>query len=126
MIDAFIDRNAAEGAVSHAPPIEVQLRAVRACGHAWANTWAWYRAGEQLHLAGHGDAPLTWPKLIAEETLAQLCEARGWQYRPTGRGESVLGWLVAPAEFAHDETLREFARTLGERAQTDAVNGKWR
>jgi diguanylate cyclase (GGDEF)-like protein len=104
-----------------APTIEAKLQAVRDGGQPWAGTWAWYRAGEQLHLAGHGDASFDWPQNVADERLAQLCALRGWLRWPTGCGESVLGWLVAPAEFAADESLRELARSLGERAQTDAL-----
>lgn len=121
MIDAFINRTAADSAVPDVPTIEAQLRAVRDCGQPWAATWAWYRAGEQLHLAGQGDESPAWPQNIHEEKLAQLCATRGWQRWPTGRGESVLGWLVAPDAFSGDESLREFARNLGERAQTDAL-----
>nr|WP_260858959.1 EAL domain-containing protein [Paraburkholderia sp. BCC1885] len=87
----------------------------------WARQWAWYRAGEQLHLAGQGDAPPEWPQSISYERLTQLCAERGWHRWPTGFGESVLGWLVAPAAFDNDASLRECARTLGERAQTDAL-----
>jgi diguanylate cyclase (GGDEF)-like protein len=121
MIDAFACRNAADSAAPHVPTIETQLRAARDGGRPWARTWAWYRAGEQLHLAGQGNASHEWPQNVAEETFAQLCALRGWRRWPTGCGDSVLGWLVAPAEFAGDQTLREFARGLGERVQTDAL-----
>ncbi|MGF6696929.1 diguanylate cyclase (GGDEF)-like protein [Paraburkholderia sp. MM5496-R1] len=120
MIDAFICR-AADGAAPGVPTIEAQLRVARDCGRPWAGTWAWYRADEQLHLAGQGDASLEWPQNVAEAELAQLCALSGWHRWPTGRGESVLGWLVAPAEFSGDETLCDFARNLGERMQTDAL-----
>jgi diguanylate cyclase (GGDEF)-like protein len=124
MVDAAAYRNpddAADGAAASAPTIEAVLRAVYDCGRPWAGVWAWYRAGEQLHLAGQGDASPEWPQNLAEDRLVQLCAARGWHRWPTGCGESVLGWLVAPAEFAGDPTLREFVRSLGERAQTDAL-----
>jgi diguanylate cyclase (GGDEF)-like protein len=121
MVDASTPGNPADSTALAAPTIEAQLRAVRDGGRPWAGTWAWYRAGEQLHLAGQGDALLDWPQNIDEERLAQLCTRRGWLRWATGCGESVLGWLVAPAEFAGDEFLREFARSVGERAQTDAL-----
>jgi diguanylate cyclase (GGDEF)-like protein len=121
MVDAPKRGNPADGTVLAAPTIETQLRAARDGGQPWAGTWAWYRAGEQLYLAGQGDAPFAWPQNLAREGLAQLCAEHRWLRWPTGCGESVLGWLVAPAEFSGDESLREFARSLGERAQTDAL-----
>ena len=121
MADASARGNPAVSTELAAPAIEAQLRAVRNGGRPWAETWAWYRAGEQLHLAGHGDASLDWPQTIAEQGLVKLCAGRGWLRFATGRGERVLGWLIAPATFADDESLQEFARSLGERAQTDAL-----
>ncbi|SAL11546.1 diguanylate cyclase/phosphodiesterase with PAS/PAC sensor(s) [Caballeronia terrestris] len=119
MIDVSPDSNDAPSAATAAPSIDALLRPAPGCGRPCA--WAWYRAGEQLHLAGRGDAPLDWPQGIAEDRFAALCAARGWHRWPTGRGENVLGWLVAPAEFAADESLRDLARRLGERVQTDAL-----
>ena len=121
MADASARENPAESTALAAPAIDAQLRAVRNGSQPWAETWAWYRAGEQLHLAGHGDASLDWPQTIAEQGLVKLCAGRGWLRFATGRGERVLGWLIAPAAFADDESLQEFARSLGERAQTDAL-----
>ncbi len=112
-----------DSAEAGAPSVDALLRSARGGGRPGA--WAWYRAGEQLHLAGRGDgsfdSALDWPQSIAEERLAHLCAARGWHRWPTGRGESVLGWLVAPAALADDACLRELARRLGERVQTDAL-----
>ncbi|MGA7781604.1 MAG: EAL domain-containing protein [Paraburkholderia sp.] len=122
MDDVSIERNANDSVAARAPAIEAQLRAARDCGRQWAGTWAWYRAGEELHLAAQGgDASFDWPQDIAEGRLTRLCSLRGWLRWPTGRGDSVLGWLVAPAEFAGDESLLEFARSLGERVQADAL-----
>lgn len=105
--------------VSDADPIEALLRdaAATGCGQAWA----WYRAGEQLHLARRGDAPLVWPRSIPEERLDGLCAAHGWHRWPTGRGEGVLGWLLAPLAQRDDAHLAELARRLGERVQSDAL-----
>ncbi|MGF6598729.1 diguanylate cyclase (GGDEF)-like protein [Paraburkholderia sp. GAS448] len=83
--------------------------------------WAWYRAGEQLDLASTSDMPLDWPHTIAEDALTAMCAARGWCAWPTGRGETVLGWLLAPAGYAGDETLAELARVIGERVQAHAL-----
>src|SRR5258706_1764371 len=86
--------------------------------------WAWYRAGEQLQLAGAGgagDMPADWPRYIAEDTLHETCAAHGWHAWPTGRGETVLGWLLARVEDAGDETLADLARRIGEQVQADAL-----
>ncbi|WP_144143517.1 EAL domain-containing protein [Paraburkholderia sp. BCC1884] len=121
MVDRSTDWGATGSVAPAAPTIDAQLQAARDCGRQWAGTWAWYRVGEQLHLAGEGDASSDWPRNLNEDRLAQLCAARGWLRWPTGCGASVLGWLVAPAGFVDDESLREFARSLGERVQTDAL-----
>jgi diguanylate cyclase (GGDEF)-like protein len=85
-------------------------------------SWAWYRAGEyDLDLAGTGGEPLDWPTGVAVHTFAERCAARGWAAWPTGRGETELGWLVAPAGHAGDATLAELARAIGERVQADAL-----
>jgi len=99
--------------------IEALLRdaAAMGCGHAWA----WYRAGEGLHLARRGEAPLLWPQSLPEERLSDLCAAHGWHCWPTGRGENVLGWLFAPVAQKDDTHLAELARRLGERVQADAL-----
>src|ERR1700733_15556782 len=92
-IAALPDSNDSDSAEAGAPSVDALLRAARGGGRPSA--WAWYRAGEQLHLAGRGDgsldcAPgyaLDWPQSITEERLAHLCAARGWHRWPTGRGE---------------------------------------
>ncbi|KXV02600.1 diguanylate phosphodiesterase [Caballeronia megalochromosomata] len=108
---------------SVAPSIDALLREAAAMG--CPPQWAWYRAGEQLHLERRGDAPLpdahAWPHSIAEERLVELCATQGWHCWPTGRGESVLGWLLAPVTHRDDTRLIELARTLGERVQADAL-----
>ncbi|MDR5754125.1 MULTISPECIES: EAL domain-containing protein [unclassified Caballeronia] len=119
MIDALPDTNDAMRPDAGAPSIDALLDAARGCGRPGA--WAWYRAGEQLHLAGQGDASFDWPQSMTEERFAQLCAARGWHRWATGRGESVLGWLVAPEALAGEACLRDLARRLGERVQADAL-----
>ncbi|RFU49422.1 EAL domain-containing protein [Paraburkholderia sp. DHOC27] len=121
MVDVPTHWDAADATAHGAPTLEAQLRAARDSGQPWAATWAWYRAGEQWHLGGQGSASPEWPQAIASDRLAQLCAERGWHRWPTGWGESVLGWLIAPAAHADDPSLREFARSLGERAQSDAL-----
>ena len=64
----------------------------------WAHTTAWgvYRAGEHMHLVGQGDPQAKWPSSVASEEFEAFCQARHLHRWPTGRGESVLGWLLAP------------------------------
>ncbi|SAL41642.1 diguanylate cyclase/phosphodiesterase with PAS/PAC sensor(s) [Caballeronia cordobensis] len=105
-----------------APSIDALLREAAATG--CPQQWAWYRAGEQLHLERRGEAPdgrNDWPHSLAEERLDETCAAHGWHCWPTGRGECVLGWLLAPATLRDDAHLAELARTLGERVQSDAL-----
>jgi len=108
---------------SVASSIDALLREAAAMG--CPQQWAWYRAGEQLHLERRGDAALPdaqeWPHGIAEERLTEVCIDNGWHCWPTGRGESVLGWLLAPVTHRDDAHLAELARTLGERVQADAL-----
>jgi diguanylate cyclase (GGDEF)-like protein len=105
--------------VTDAQPIEALLR--DAVSMNCSREWAWYRAGEQLHLAHRGDASQKWPRSIPEEGLDEQCAAHGWHRWPTGRGEAVLGWLVAPAAHKNDAQLASLARRLGERVQADAL-----
>ncbi|MDR5739721.1 EAL domain-containing protein [Caballeronia sp. LZ016] len=105
--------------VTDTQPIEALLR--DAASMDCSREWAWYRAGEQLHLAHRGDASLKWPRSIPEEGLDEQCAAHGWHRWPTGRGEGVLGWLVAPAVHKNDAQLASLARRLGERVQADAL-----
>ncbi|CAG4889381.1 bifunctional diguanylate cyclase/phosphodiesterase [Paraburkholderia saeva] len=84
-------------------------------------SWAWYRAGEQLHLACAGGTPQAWPRFIGEDDLPQTCATLGWHARPTGRGEGVLGWLLTGAEHADDPAFVEFARHIAGEAQAEAL-----
>ena len=105
--------------VTDAQPVEALLRdaaSINCC-----REWAWYRAGEQLHLAHRGDAPLHWPRSIPEEGFEAQCAAHGWHRWPTGRSEGVLGWLLAPAVHKHNRELASLARRLGERVQAEAL-----
>jgi transcriptional regulator with GAF, ATPase, and Fis domain len=89
----------------------------------WAHTTAWvvYRAGEQLHLVGQGDALEQWPSIVANDEFEAFCLTRRLHRWPTGRGECVLGWLLAPVDDAADPTLAEFAQRLGIEVQTNTL-----
>ncbi len=89
----------------------------------WAHTTAWvvYRAGEQMHRVGQGDPSLEWPSSIANEAFEAFCLTRQLHRWPTGRGEGVLGWLLAPAEEAAEPALAEFAQRLGIEVQTNTL-----
>src|SRR5471030_1421636 len=91
--------------------------------HAKVDTtaWAWYQVGEDLHLAGQGDAAQEWPGLLTADTFHAFCTAQRLCLWPTGSGESILGWLLAPASHAGNLTLSNLARSLGEALQTDAL-----
>ena len=89
----------------------------------WAHTTAWvvYRAGEHMHLVGQGDPQAKWPSSVASEEFETFCQARHLHRWPTGRGESVLGWLLAPIKDAAEPALAEFAQRLGMQVQTDTL-----
>ncbi|MGV8918091.1 MAG: EAL domain-containing protein [Pseudomonas sp.] len=89
----------------------------------WAHTTAWvvYRAGEQMHLVGQGDPRVQWPASIANEEFDAFCLTWRLHRWPTGAGESVLGWLLAPLGDASDPALAEFALCLGIQVQTDTL-----
>ncbi|WP_416772965.1 EAL domain-containing protein [Pseudomonas sp. RHF3.3-3] len=89
----------------------------------WVHTSAWavYRAGEQLHLVGQGAPRAQWPSIVSNDEFEAFCRARCLHRWPTGRGESVLGWLLAPLEQATQPALAEFARRLGVQVQADAL-----
>lgn len=89
----------------------------------WAHTtaWAFYRAGEQMHWVGQGDPRAQWPSSVANEEFEAFCltsNLHGW---PTGRGESVLGWLLAPVKDAAEPAFAEFAQRLGIELQTNTL-----
>ena len=89
----------------------------------WAHTTQWvvYRAGEQMHLVGQGDPRGQWPSSIANTEFEAFCQTGQLHRWPTGRGESVLGWLLAPATDAEEPALAEFARRLGIEVQTNTL-----
>src|ERR1700709_1069345 len=89
--------------------IDALLRAARTRGQT---AWAWYRVGEQLHLAAQGTPDAHWPASIADSPLDAFCTPRRLHRWPTGSGESVLGWLLAPAENANYAPLAELANDL--------------
>ncbi|WP_419711032.1 EAL domain-containing protein [Pseudomonas sp. NFX224] len=83
--------------------------------------WVFYRAGEQMHWVGQGDPQAQWPSNIENEAFEAFCQARGLHRWPTGRGESVLGWLLAPEDQAAEPALAEFALHLGVELQTNTL-----
>jgi diguanylate cyclase (GGDEF)-like protein len=99
--------------------VDVLLRNARA--QVDTNAWAWYQVGEDLHLAAQGDAAEVWPALLTADTFHAFCTTHRLCLWPTGSGESILGWLLAPAAHAGSPTLANFARSLGEALQTDAL-----
>ncbi|MDN7183678.1 EAL domain-containing protein [Caballeronia sp. SEWSISQ10-4 2] len=99
--------------------VDVLLRNARA--QVDTNAWAWYQVGEDLHLAAQGDAAEEWPALLTADTFHAFCTTHRLCLWPTGSGESILGWLLAPATHAGSPTLANLARSLGEALQTDAL-----
>ncbi|MDB5981237.1 MAG: diguanylate phosphodiesterase [Pseudomonas sp.] len=89
----------------------------------WVHTTAWvvYRAGEQMHLVGQGDPRVRWPSSIANDEFEAFCTIWRLHRWPTGTGESVLGWLLAPAGDASEPALADFAQRLGIQVQTDTL-----
>jgi diguanylate cyclase (GGDEF)-like protein len=118
-VNANVSAITASQNASVAPSIESVLSEAASANRP--QEWAWYRAGEALHLEGQGQAQLGWPESLAEAQLTETCVARGWHAWPTGRGDSVLGWLIAPLEHRDNAQLSELARALGERVQADAL-----
>ena len=112
---AFKDSNLTAGDAS----LEAILQHARAWPHSTA--WAWYRAGEQLHLEGQGDLQRHWPQVLANHELERFCESCELQIWPTGQGETVLGWLLAPTHVSHEGVLADMALRIGQRVQTDAL-----
>lgn len=83
--------------------------------------WAWYRAGERLHLAAHGEGNVMWPEYVAGEALEAFCDAHALHRWPTGSGDFAPGWLFAPKTDAHEEVFAVFANTLGLQLLGDAL-----
>ena len=83
--------------------------------------WVVYRAGEQLHLVGQGEPQEKWPAIVANEDFEAFCLTRRLHRWPTGRGETVLGWLLAPQDAAADPALADFAQRLGIEVQTNTL-----
>ncbi|VVM36709.1 EAL domain-containing protein [Pseudomonas fluorescens] len=99
--------------------IERLLDAARNWAHGTA--WVFYRAGEQMHRVGQGDPRVQWPSSIANEDFDAFCRASNLHRWPTGKGESVLGWLLAPVNDAAEPALAGFAQRLGTQLQTDTL-----
>ncbi|WP_338581784.1 EAL domain-containing protein [Pseudomonas sp. MAG733B] len=105
--------------VGSAGTIEQLLDSARIWRHTTA--WVFYRAGEQMHCVGQGDPRTQWPLNIENEAFDAFCRARRLHRWPTGRGESVLGWLLAPEDEAAEPALAEFALHLGVQLQTNTL-----
>ncbi|VVM79435.1 hypothetical protein PS858_00639 [Pseudomonas fluorescens] len=101
------------------PTIEHLLDSARNWGHTTA--WVVYRAGEQMHLVGQGDPRAQWPASIANEAFEAFCLTGQLHRWPTGKGESELGWLLAPVDHAANPALAEFAQRLGIQVQTNTL-----
>src|SRR5471030_2684851 len=99
--------------------IEQLLDSARNGSHTTA--WVVYRAGEQMHLVGQGDPRVRWPSIIVNEEFEAFCLTRRLHRWPTGRGETVLGWLLAPVNDAEEPALAAFAQRLGIQVQTDTL-----
>jgi diguanylate cyclase (GGDEF)-like protein len=109
--------------LDHQPsPLDALPAMLRAARHG-AHTQAWviYQTGEQLHRVGEGDSRFEWPASIDNDQFDSFCSARRLQRWPAGRGEGVLGWLLAPVSEARDPALADLAERLGQRLQTDAL-----
>lgn len=93
-----------------------------ASGWAHSRAWAWYRVNDQLHLSGQGNPQQNWPATLDLEQLDSFCQTHQLQRWATGSGESVLGWLLAPAAASDDEqnkfALTGLAQQLGQQLQT--------
>lgn len=93
--------------------IEQLLDSARNGSHTTA--WVVYRAGEHMHLVGQGDPRVRWPSIVVNEEFEAFCLTRRLHRWPTGRGETVLGWLLAPVNDAAEPALAAFARRLASR-----------
>lgn len=92
-----------------------------ACQAAHTQAWVIYRAGEQLHRVGAGETCRDWPASIDNDDFEGFCTARRLYRWPAGRGEQVLGWLLAPIGEARDPALAALAQRVGQRLQTHAL-----
>jgi diguanylate cyclase (GGDEF)-like protein len=106
----------------HAGNDEAIERLLASARH-WAHTTAWavYRAGEEMHWVGQGDPQMQWPSSVTNEEFEAFCLTRHLHRWPTGRGESVLGWLLAPVSDAAQPALADFAQRLGIQVQTNTL-----
>lgn len=84
--------------------------------------WAIYVAGEQKRLLGQSDFPHDWPEQIPVDHFETFC-SHGQVHRwMTGRGEEVLGWLLAPLAEKDNPALGDLALRLGSRLQSAALS----
>jgi len=83
--------------------------------------WAFYRAGEHLQLTGQSEAAIDWPPTLDEQGLDEYCQQAKLRRWPTGRGENVLGWLLAADDGTEASPCADLAMRLGLRLQSDAL-----
>ncbi|WP_213881770.1 EAL domain-containing protein [Pseudomonas sp. dw_358] len=83
--------------------------------------WVAYRAGDQWHLVGQGNPAAQWPASLEHEEFETFCSRHDLCRWPTGKGESVLGWLLAPQTDARNPALADLARRLGLSVQSEAL-----
>ncbi|WP_029971028.1 bifunctional diguanylate cyclase/phosphodiesterase [Paraburkholderia graminis] len=86
-----------------------------------AREWAWYRAGQKLHLAAHARTHRVWPEVLANNRLSEFCEAEALHCWPTGPSDRAFGWLLAPPAQPHEAALAAFANALGVQLLADAL-----
>lgn len=83
--------------------------------------WAAYAAGEHKRLLGCDAHPLDWPTCISGAEFESFCRAYDLRRLAAGRGEQVLGWLVAPQAQACEPWLEDTALRLGSLLQESAL-----
>ncbi|WP_236425913.1 EAL domain-containing protein [Pseudomonas syringae] len=83
--------------------------------------WAAYSAGDQKCLLGHGDEQADWPAHIPFENFDPFCAERQLHCRVAGKGEGVLGWVLAPVAELENPLLNDLAVQLGSLLQTAAL-----
>ncbi|MFF7709136.1 EAL domain-containing protein [Pseudomonas sp. NPDC007930] len=95
------------------------LRQATHAGHS--QQWGFYRVGEHLQLAGHGQEAFNWPATLDDGALDAFCAEQQLHRWATGHGEQVLGWLLAPRALHESPPLAGLALRLGLCLQSEAL-----